>query len=157
MRALYRYFDIPVCEEQSFVLAGFWGVFFFFFVLVASQVRLFLQKAKDLYKALLKSNSELHGDQYTLEDWAQDAQSELVLFFFSLTVAITKAAFNLGAKNKTPLWPLCVFQLFYISLKVVTAASVPQAQKSGLGCLKFGIQNKSVLNVAHSMFDFTCL
>lgn len=80
-----------------------------FFVLLPSQVRRFHKKARDLYKALCNSTSEVPRDQ---EGWAQDAEPELILFFFSLTVAVTRADFNFGAKIKTPLWLLCVFHIF---------------------------------------------
>lgn len=77
MRALHHYFVIPIGEKFC-VGFGFVGVFlvvwffvgflFVCLVLLPLQVRLFLQKAKDLYKAPGNSNSEVHGDQYTLED-----------------------------------------------------------------------------------------
>lgn len=64
-------------------------------------------------------------------------------------MAATRADFNFCAKIKTPLWLLCVFHIFTsTSLESVTAVSVLQAQKSGLGNLNFGIQNKSVFEMS---------
>lgn len=83
---------------------------------------------------------------------------ELVQLLFRQTVAVTKAAFNLPAEIKTRLWLLCVLRLLHLCLKLVSDDGVPHAEKSGLGCLHGGIQNKSVFeNGAHPMFHCSCL
>lgn len=42
---------------------------------------------------------------------------------------------------------LCISTLLHLCLKLGTAVSVLQAQKAGLGWLKFGIQSKSVFEM----------
>lgn len=72
------------------------------------------------------------------------------MFFFSLTVAVTRADFNFSARLRHLCGCFVYFtsSLLHLCLESVTAVSVLQAQKSGLGSLTFGIQNKSVFEMS---------